>query len=86
MRKVFLAGATLAVVFVVVDCAGVSLNQPDDLAVAAGCFMLLALVSAGVGIESWLGRRVCSVCGYSRRARFSRADRPRLVPGLRELY
>jgi hypothetical protein len=57
MRKVFLAGATLAAVFVVVDRAMVLLNKPDDLAVAAGYFMLLALVSAAVGVGLWLRRR-----------------------------
>jgi len=57
MRKVFLAGATLAVVYVVVDRAIVLLNEPDDLAVAAGYFILLAVVSALVGIWSWIRRR-----------------------------
>jgi len=57
MRKVFLAGATLAVVYVVVDRAIVLLNEPDDLAVGAGYFMLLALVSAAVGVGSWIRRR-----------------------------
>ena len=58
MRKVFLAGATLAVVFVVVDRAIVLLNQPDDLAVGTGYFILLALVSAAVGLGTWLWRRL----------------------------
>jgi hypothetical protein len=58
MRKVFLAGATLAVVFVVVDRAIVLLNQPDDLAVGTGYFILLALVSGAVGLGTWLWRRL----------------------------
>ncbi len=57
MRKVFLAGAALACVFVVVDRAIVLLNEPSDLAVAGGYFVLLALVSIAVGVFSRLRRR-----------------------------
>jgi hypothetical protein len=57
MRKVFLAGTTLAFVFVVVDRAIALLNEPNDLAVGAGYFVLLALVSVVTGVWSWLRRR-----------------------------
>lgn len=57
MRKVFLAGAALAFVFVAVNRAIVLLNEPSDLAVAAGYFVLLALVSGAVGVWSRLRRR-----------------------------
>jgi hypothetical protein len=58
MRNVFLAGAGLAVVYLVVDRAIVLLNQPSDLAVAAGYVVLLMLVSALAGLASWLWRRI----------------------------
>ena len=57
MRKVFLAGTTLAFVFVVVDHAIALLNKPNDLAVGSGYFVLLALVSVATGVWSWLRRR-----------------------------
>lgn len=57
MRKVFLAGAGLAFVFVVVNRAIVLLNEPSDLAVTAGYFVLLALVAAATGVWSWMRRR-----------------------------
>jgi len=57
MRKVFLAGTTLAFVFVMVDRAIALLNEPNDLAVGAGYFILLALVSAAASAWSWLRRR-----------------------------
>ncbi len=45
MRKVFFAGAAMAVVFVVANRAIKLLDQPSDLAVAGGYFLLLTLVS-----------------------------------------
>ena len=57
MRKVFLAGATMAFVFVVVDHAIALLNEPNDLAVGAGYFVLLGLVSVATGLWTWLRRR-----------------------------
>lgn len=44
MRNVFFAGAAAAVVFVLVNRAIVMLNEPSDLGVAAGYFLLLAVV------------------------------------------
>ena len=57
MRKVFLAGAAVAVVYVVADRVIRLLNEPSDLSVAAGYFLLVALVSAATGAVAWLGRR-----------------------------
>jgi hypothetical protein len=57
MRKVFLAGAAVAVVYVVADRVIRLLNEPSDLSVAAGYFLLLALVSVATGAVAWLGRR-----------------------------
>jgi hypothetical protein len=58
MRNVFLAGATLAIVFVVANRAIALLNQPSDLAVAGGYFLVLVLVSALAGLAQWLWRRI----------------------------
>jgi hypothetical protein len=58
MRNVFLAGAGLAVVYLVVNRAIVLLNEPSDAAVAAGYVMLLVLVSGLAGLASWLWRRL----------------------------
>jgi hypothetical protein len=57
MRNVFFAGAAAAVVFVVVNRAISLLNEPSDLAVTAGYFLLLALVALGAGVVSRLWRR-----------------------------
>jgi hypothetical protein len=58
MRKVLFAGAAAALVFVVVNRAITLLNQPSDLAVAAGYFLLLALVALAVGIVPRIWRRL----------------------------
>jgi hypothetical protein len=58
MRNVFLAGAGLAVVYLVVNRAILLLNQPSDVAVAAGYVVLLVLVSVLAGLASWLWRRL----------------------------
>lgn len=58
MRKVFFAGAAVAVVFVVANRAITLLNKTSDLSVAAGYFLLLALVSVASGLASWLWRRL----------------------------
>jgi hypothetical protein len=58
MRNVFLAGAGVAVVYIVVNRAIVLLNEPSDMAVAAGYLLLLVLVSALAGLASWLWRRL----------------------------
>jgi hypothetical protein len=58
MRNVLFAGAAAAVVYVVVNRAIVLLNQPSDLAVAAGYFLLLALVALAAGVASRLWRRL----------------------------
>jgi len=57
MRNVFFAGAAIAAVLLVANRALYLLNQPSDASVAAGYFLLLTLVSAGVGSASWLTRR-----------------------------
>jgi hypothetical protein len=58
MRNVFLAGAGLAIVFVVANRAIALLNQPSDLAVAGGYFLFLVLVSALAGLARWVWRRI----------------------------
>ena len=58
MRNVFLAGAALAIVFIVANVAIALLNQPNDLAVTAGYFVLVALVAAVSGAATWLWRRL----------------------------
>ena len=58
MRNVFLAGAALAVVFVAVNRAIDLLNVPNDWAVAAGYFLLLALVSVASGLMYRYWRRL----------------------------
>ena len=58
MRNVFLAGTGVAVVYIVVNRAIVLLNQPSDLAVAGGYFLMLTLLAALVGAGSWLWRRL----------------------------
>ncbi len=58
MRNVFLAGAALAIVVVVANRAIALLNQPSDLAVAGGYFLLLVLVAALAGLAQWLWRRI----------------------------
>jgi len=57
MRKVFFAGTAMAVVFLLANLAIKLLDQPSDLSVAAGYFLLLGLVSAGVGVVSRLVSR-----------------------------
>jgi hypothetical protein len=58
MRRVFLAGATGAVVYVVADRAIRLLNEPSDLSVAAGYFLLVALASVSTGAAGWVWRRL----------------------------
>jgi hypothetical protein len=43
---------------VVANRAIALLNQPSDLAVAGGYFLLLVLVSTLAGLGSWLWRRI----------------------------
>jgi hypothetical protein len=57
MRIVFLTGAAMAVVFIVLARVIALLNGPSDQSVAAGYFLLLALVSIATGVTSWLLRR-----------------------------
>jgi hypothetical protein len=58
MRSVFLAGTGVAVAYIVVNRAIVLLNQPSDLAVAGGYFLMLTLLAALLGAASWLWRRL----------------------------
>jgi hypothetical protein len=58
MRSIFFAGAAAAVLFAAVDRALELLNQPSDLAVAAGYFLLLAIVSVLAGLAQRIGRRI----------------------------
>jgi hypothetical protein len=58
MRNVFIAGAALAIVFVVANFVLALLNKPNDLAVAAGYFVLVALVAAIAGLAPRLWRRL----------------------------
>jgi hypothetical protein len=55
MRKVLFAGAAAALVYVTVNRAITWLNQPSDLEVAGGYFLLLALVAlmAEAGPRLW---------------------------------
>jgi hypothetical protein len=58
MRNVFLAGAALAIVCLVANVAIVLLNRPNDLAVTAGYFVLVALVAALAALATWVWRRL----------------------------
>ena len=58
MRKGLFAGAAAALVYVTVNRAITWLNQPSDLEVAAGYFLLLALVALLVGVTPRLWRRL----------------------------
>jgi len=51
MRKVLFAGAAAAVVCLTVNCAITWLNRASNLAVAAGYFLMVALV--GVAPRLW---------------------------------
>lgn len=55
MRRVFFAGAAVAVVFVVANRAIVLLNEPNDQAVAAGYFLLLGLVALATALRRGYG-------------------------------
>jgi hypothetical protein len=57
MRKVFFAGASAAAVFGIANVAIALLNRPDDAAVTAGYFVLLALVCA-IPVAGRLWRRL----------------------------
>jgi hypothetical protein len=58
MRSVFFAGTVAALLFVAVNRALYLLNQPSDLAVAGGYFLLLAIVAVLAGIARRLWRRI----------------------------
>lgn len=58
MRKVFFAGLVLAGVYLATNLAIRLLNRPDDTAVTAGYFVLLALVSILAGWLYRIGRRI----------------------------
>jgi hypothetical protein len=58
MRKVFFAGAAVAGVFVVANRAIVLLNEPSNLAVAAGYFLLIAMVAVGFEYGPRIWRRL----------------------------
>ena len=58
MRKVFFAGATASVVVAVMSGAIGLLNEPSDVAVAGGYFVLLAMVSVASGLAAHFWRRL----------------------------
>ncbi len=57
MRNVFLAGAAAAIVFSIANGALTLLNEPSNLSVTAGYFLLLGLVAVATDLISRLGRR-----------------------------
>jgi hypothetical protein len=57
MRRVFLAGAAAAVVFVIANRALTLLNGPSNLSVTAGYFLWLGLVAVATDFVSRLWRR-----------------------------
>ena len=57
MRNVFLAGAAAAIVFFVANRALTLMNEPSNLSVTAGYFLLLALVAVTTDLVSRLWRR-----------------------------
>ena len=57
MRKVFIAGAAAAIVFAIANRALTLLNEPSDLSVTAGYFLLLGLVAVATDLISRLWRR-----------------------------
>jgi hypothetical protein len=58
MRRVFFAGVAASAAVAVMSFAIDLLNQPSDFAVAEGCFVLLALVSAASGVTAHIWRRL----------------------------
>ena len=58
MRRVFFAGAAASAVVAVMSVAIGLLNQPNDVAVAGGYFVLLALVSVASGLAAHFWRRL----------------------------
>ena len=58
MRYVFVAGIAAGVVCLVVNRAFAMLNEANDVAVAAGYLILVALVSAVAGAGAWWWRRL----------------------------
>ena len=58
MRNVFFAGAAAAIVFVIANRALTLLNEPSNLSVTAGYFLLLALVAGATDLVSRLWRRL----------------------------
>jgi hypothetical protein len=57
MRNVLFAGAAAALVFVLVNRAFVLMNEPNDLLVAAGLFLLLTVVGGLTEAAMLLWRR-----------------------------
>ena len=57
MRNVFLPGAAAAIVFLIANRALALLNEPSNLSVTAGYFLLLGLVAVATDLISRLGRR-----------------------------
>jgi hypothetical protein len=58
MRRIFIAGAALAIAVCAVNRAIGLLNLPDDGSVAEGYFILLAVVSVSSGLLYRIGRRL----------------------------
>jgi hypothetical protein len=57
MRNIVFAGSAAALVYVVVNGAIVLLNRPSNWSVAAGYFLLLALVAGTTEAALWLWKR-----------------------------
>lgn len=57
MRIILFAGAAAAVVYLLLNRAIALLNEPSDLAVGAGYFLLLALVALAAEAASRAWRR-----------------------------
>ncbi len=57
MRNIVFAGSAAALVYVVVNSAIGLLNRSSNLSVAAGYFLLLALVAGTTEAALWLWKR-----------------------------
>lgn len=57
MRNIVFAGSAAALVYVVVNGAIGLLNRPSNWSVAAGYFLLLALVAVTTEAALWLWKR-----------------------------
>ena len=57
MRNVFLAGTAAAIAFLIANQALTLLNEPSNISVTAGYFLLLALVAVATDLISRLWRR-----------------------------